>query len=143
MGDFNFNYFDKTYSSHRLAKALKTMALSQIVTSVTRPKSGTCLDHCYASHPAFIADISVLNIGLADHLPAIFRQKYAKFKENRESEHITITFRETKNLNTDDFLQSLEWIPWDPAVLFEDIDNILYALEYNYAKRRHPMLLLH
>ena len=111
------------------------MALSQIVTTVTRPKSGTCLDHCYASHPAFIADISVLNIGLADHLPVIFRRKYAKFKENRESEHITITFRETKNLNADDFLQSLEWIPWDSAVLFEDIDDILYALEYNYAKR--------
>ena len=94
MGDFNLNYFDKTYNSHRLAKALKTMALSQIVTSVTRPKSGTCLDHCYASHPAFIADISVPNIGLVDHLPVIIRRKYAKFKENRESEHITITYRE-------------------------------------------------
>ena len=42
MGDSNVNYFDNAQNSHRLAKALKTMTLSQIVTSVTRPKSGTC-----------------------------------------------------------------------------------------------------
>ena len=75
VGDFNINYLDHAYNSHRLAKDLKSMALSQVITSVTKPKSGTCLDHCYASHPryyishpAFIANTSVLNIGLADHL---------------------------------------------------------------------------
>lgn len=69
VGDFNINYLDHAYNSHRLAKALKNMALSQVISSVTRPKSGTCLDHCYTSHPVFIANTSVLNIGLADHLP--------------------------------------------------------------------------
>ena len=60
VGDFNINYLDHTYNCHRLAKALKNMALSQVISSVTRPKSGTCLDHCYTSHPAFIANTSVL-----------------------------------------------------------------------------------
>lgn len=46
MSDFNINYLDHAYNSHRLAKALKSMAPSQVITSVTRPKDGTCLDHC-------------------------------------------------------------------------------------------------
>ena len=110
------------------------MALSQIVTFVTRRKSGTCSDHCCTNHLAFIADILVLNIGLADHLSVIIRQKYPKFKENRESEHITITYREAKNVNTGEFLQSLEWIPCDSAFLFEDIDDILVCARV-YAKQ--------
>ena len=120
------------YNSHKFAKALKNMALSQVIISVTRPKSGTCLDHCYTSHPAFIANTSVLNIGLADHLPLIIQRKYAKQKKKKrgcESEHRTISYRETNNLDLDELLQSLERIPWDTAFLFEDIDDILNALE--------------
>ena len=65
-GDFNINHLDHAYNSHRLAKALKNMALSQVISSVTRPKSGTCQNHCYTSHPAFNANTSVLNIGLGN-----------------------------------------------------------------------------
>lgn len=129
MGDFNINYLDHAYNSHRLAKALNNMALSQVISSVTRPKSGTCLDHCYTSHPAFIANTSVLNIGLADHLPLIIQRKYAKQRTGCESEHTTISYRQTKNLNLDELLRSLERIPWDTAFIFEDIDDILNALE--------------
>ena len=129
VGDFNINYLDHAYNSHRLAKALKNMALSQVIFSVTRPKSGTCLDHCYTSHPAFIANTSVLNIGLADHLPLIIQRKYAKQRRGCESEHTKISYRETKNLNLAELLQSLERIPWDTAFVFEDIDDILNAFE--------------
>ena len=72
------------------------------------PKSATGLDHCYTSHPAFIANTSVLNIGLADHLPLTIQRKYAKQRRGCESEHTTISYRETKNLNLDELLQSLE-----------------------------------
>ena len=71
------------------------------------PKSGTCLDHFYTSHPAFIANTSVLNIGLADHLPLTIQRKYAKQRRGCESEHTTISYRETKNLNLEELLQSL------------------------------------
>ncbi|KAK2566379.1 hypothetical protein P5673_009883 [Acropora cervicornis] len=129
VADFNINYFDHAYNSHRLAKALKNMALSQVISSVTRPKSGTCLGHCYTSHPTFIANTSVLNIGLADHLPLIIQRKYAKQRRGCESQNTTISYRETKNLNLDELLQSLERIPWDTAFVLEDIDDILNALE--------------
>ena len=42
---------------------------------------------------------------------------------------MTISYRETKNLNLDELLQSLEHIPWDTAFVFEDVNDILYALE--------------
>ena len=31
VGDFNINYLDHAYNSHRLAKSLKNMALSQVL----------------------------------------------------------------------------------------------------------------
>ena len=129
VGDFNINYLNHAYNSHRLAKALKNMALSKVIYSVTRPKSGTCLDHCYTSHPAFIENTSVLNFGLAHHLPLTIQRKYAKQRRGCESEHMTISYRETKNLNLDELLQSLERIPWDIAFVLEDFDDILNALE--------------
>ena len=42
---------------------------------------------------------------------------------------MTISYRETKNLNLDELLQSLERIPWDIAFVLEDFDDILNALE--------------
>lgn len=122
VGDFNINYLDHAYNSHWLAKALKNMAISQVISSVTRPKSGTCLDHCYTSHPALLANTSVLNIGLADHLPLTIQRKYAKQRRGCESEHTTISYRVTKNLNLDELLKSLQRIPWDTVFVLEDIE---------------------
>ena len=79
LGDFNINYLDSvTYNKHRLVKALNSLNLTQVIKTVTRPISATCLDHVYTTNPNFIAEISVPNIGLADHLPIFFRRKYCK-----------------------------------------------------------------
>ena len=82
VGDFNINYLNHAYNSHRLAKALKNMALSQVIYSVTRP-------HCYTSHPAFIENTSVLNFGLAHHLPLTIQRKYAKQRRGVVSQNIS------------------------------------------------------
>ena len=81
LGDLNINYLDTaTYQNHRLIRALKSLSLSQDISSVTRPMSSTCLDHLYTTHQSFIADISVPNIGMSDHLPVFFRRKYTRNK---------------------------------------------------------------
>ena len=73
------NYLDSVaYNNHRLVKALKSLNLTQVIKTVTRPISATCLDYVYTTNPSFIAKISVPNIGLADHLPIFFRRKYCK-----------------------------------------------------------------
>ena len=89
--------------------------------------SSACLDHIYTTHPGFIADISVPNIGLSDHLPVFIRRKYSRKQKNQI--HSTIECRDLKNLNTDELLQDLQCIPWDAAFVFHDINDVLSSIE--------------
>ena len=123
-GDFNINYLDTaTYQNHRLIRALKSLSLSQVISSVTRPKSSTFLDHLYTTHPSFIAGISVPNIGMSDHLPAFFRRKYTRNK--RDGKHKFIKYRDYKNLNKDNLRHDLENASWDTAFESKCVDEVL------------------
>jgi hypothetical protein len=52
VGDFNIDYLDKnTYKSQQLTKGLRSLNFTQMVDEITRPKSKTCLDHVYSTHP--------------------------------------------------------------------------------------------
>ncbi|CAB4017534.1 Hypothetical predicted protein, partial [Paramuricea clavata] len=129
LGDFNINYLDLSYKKHHLAKAMHSMKLSQMVNSVTRPASATCLDHYYTTHPEFTVGISVLDIGLSDHLPLIIQRKYSKAKRSSKQLHNTIKYRNFKNLNADEFVKSLECTAWDSAFVFDDINDIADSIE--------------
>ena len=50
------------------------MNFTQLVNEVTRPVSGTCLDHIYSNHPQRI--LNTLNCGLSDHVPNFAVRKY-------------------------------------------------------------------
>ena len=128
VGDVNLDYSNQpAYSKHRLAKTLKSLNMSQHVAVVTRPKSNTCLDHIYSTHGHFISDIIVPNIGLADHLPVFVCRKY--FSQNKDSGHKVINYLNFKNLNTEAFLNDLTNLPWDSAFVFDDVGDVLDALE--------------
>ncbi|KXJ26086.1 putative RNA-directed DNA polymerase from transposon BS [Exaiptasia diaphana] len=102
-GDFNVNYLHTAeYNKHRLVKDLRSLKFIQLVTKITRPKSRTCLDHLYTTHPENIAELSVPNIGLSDHLPVFIRRKYFAKKQN---------------------------VNWDSAFEYENIDDTLDTLE--------------
>lgn len=103
-----------------------SLNLSQHINEVTRPESSTCLDHVYTTHPNYIADIRVPNIGLADHLPVFIRRKYSK--KQRNENHITIEYRDFKNVNTDELLEDLQSTPWE-AFVFDDINDVLSSIE--------------
>lgn len=131
LGDFNIDYFKPSYKKHLLTKALKSMSFTQLVNSVTRPVSSTCLDHFYTTNPEFITDVKVHATGLADHLPVFVRRKYINMKnaETPNSDHITIKYRDTKNLNIDDLLSDLSLVPWDVGFVFDEIDDVLFTYE--------------
>ena len=66
VGDFNINYLQNaTYTKHRLIKSLSTMMLMQLVSIITRPISGTCLDLLFANHPERIVNVSTTAIALS------------------------------------------------------------------------------
>ena len=128
LGDFNIDYLDiNSYNKHRLVKGLKSLNLKQVVKTVTRPASSTCIDHVYTTHQAYIADIIVLNIGLADHLPIFIRRKYCRIQKG--SEHNTIQYRDFKNINNDNLLHDLENASWDTAFELNDVNQVLNSIE--------------
>ena len=78
LGDVNIDGRNKkNFDKHRLIKAVHGMNFTQLVNEVTRPVSGTCLDHIYSNHPQRILNISTLNCGLSDDVPIFAVRKYS------------------------------------------------------------------
>ena len=54
----------------------------QLVNTITRPVSGTYLDHIWASHPERMNNVYTMTVGMSDHLP-IFETRTYKLDNNR------------------------------------------------------------
>ena len=93
---------------------------------ITRPLSKTCLDHIWSSHPERLINVRVLSTGMSDHLPTIVTRKYKGVQQNK-TEHTTITYRDIKNLNKEQFIAALKEAPWDSTFIFDDADDVVDA----------------
>ena len=132
---------DNACRKYHIVKALKDYKCTQLVTSITRPVSGTCLDHIWSNKPDRVLNISCTDIGISDHLPTIGVRLY-KQSINGPKSHKYITYRNLKNLNEKEFLKTLDETPWDSAFVFEDVDDIVdswYCL-FNEAVNIHMPL---
>ena len=121
MSDFNIDVLKPDHNRHKLFKFLKKLHLTQKVNQVTRPISGSCLDHLWVSHPERIATVEVKLSGLSDHLPTTTLGKYNnEAKSNKK--HKTFKYRDFKSMDIQGFVQSLKEAPWDTAfILFAPI----------------------
>ena len=68
----------------------------------------------------------VLSTGMSDHLPTIVTRKYKGVQQNK-TEHTTITCRDIKNLNKEQFIAALKEAPWNSAFIFNDRDDVVDA----------------
>ena len=69
-GDININFLNgSSFQKHFLIREIHSMNFKQLVTWVTRPISGICIDLVFANFPERIHIIMILNTGLADHFP--------------------------------------------------------------------------
>ena len=68
---------------------------------MTRPVSGTCLDHIYSNHPQRILNILTLNCGLSDHVPIFAVRKYNK-------EHASSSMQKNQNIRYRDMKHEKE-----------------------------------
>ena len=72
LGDFNVDSLNANqFNKHKLIKTLKNLHLTEIVNEVTRPLSGTGLDHIWTSHPNRIKSVRVKDVGMSDNLPTV------------------------------------------------------------------------
>ena len=99
LGDFNIDFKrTRVFDKHRLTKELRCMNFKQLVNAVTRPVSGSCLDHIWNTRPQRIKSISCYDVGLADHLPVFIVRKFAKGKNLRSSNGVK--FVRYRNMKT-------------------------------------------
>ena len=105
IGDPNINILDNACKKHRTVKALKDAKFTQLVTSITEPVSGTCLDHSWSNKPHRVLNISCPDIGILGHLSTIGVHLY-KQSINGPKSHKYITYRNLKNLNKKEFLKT-------------------------------------
>ena len=128
LGDFNIDFLcAKKVQKHSLLKTMRNLNMSQLVHKITRPVSKTCLDHIWSSHPERLHSVRVMSSGISDHLPVIVTRKFIKCPKNNKDQHRTITYRDIKGLNKEQFVSSLHEAPWDCAFVFEDTNDVVDA----------------
>ena len=66
-----------------------------------------------------------MSSGMSDHLPVIVNRKFLCSMNNGNQQ--TITYRDVKSLNKDQFISSLHEAPWDCAFVFEDPNDVVDA----------------
>ena len=123
LGDFNVDFLNANQASkHKLIKTLTNLHLTQLVKEVTRPVSGTCLDHIWLSHPERLMCVQTKNIGMSDHLPTMAVRRNKGQTSHRKNLRNTFSFRNTKRL---DAQNDLSKAPWDTVFVFEDTKDIV------------------
>ena len=101
LSDINIDFHHKrNYDKHRLLKGVRSMNFKQLTTEVTRPSSGTCLDHVYPNLPRRIVAVETRDIGLSDHLPVFCVRKYRnEVFHSKYHKNIRIKYRKMKKFN--------------------------------------------
>ncbi len=91
------------------------MELNQIITEPTRTtdSTSTLIDHIYVSPDLPVLHSMVVNYAISDHFPiyAVFDLKNSdNYKKN--GTHKTITYRQHKHFNQNDYVCDLQAAPW-------------------------------
>lgn len=112
LGDFIVDLLNANQGSkHKLVKTLKNLHLIQHVKDVTRPASGTCLDHIWTSHPGKMMCVQTKNIGMSDHLPIMAIRRYKGEALLSENSSNTFSYRDLKRLDVQKFVDELRDAP--------------------------------
>ena len=101
------------------------MNFKELVSTITRPCSGTYLDHVYSNKVNNISKVSTGNYALSDHLPVFIVRKYGK--KTKQVDHNFITYRNLKQPDENKFRESLQKAPCDAAFVFENMDDVVNA----------------
>lgn len=123
LGDFNINTLHK--SQYRPLKLIMTtFQFKQLIENITRPKSGTIIDHIYTSHPQSVLSKGVIETGLSDH-HLIYITRKINPKVCKKLKHQTIKYRDCRNLNTNQYIMDLSQVPWNLLEIYTDPNDFL------------------
>ena len=81
------------------------ISLTHLVSTVTRPISGTCLNPLFLSHPERTTSTATAEIGLSDYMPVFATRIYKQrsLAEDSKQRHIYINHRDMKHFDNQIF----------------------------------------
>ena len=123
MGDFNVNLFSaKDIKESGVDTFCTNNDLFQLISTVTRPKSGTLLDHFY-TNVHNVSESGIINFHISDHTPIYMLLKCSSSKIPKK----VVTARSYKNYDFLTYKNMLVANPnWDEIVAEED-PNIMWT----------------
>ena len=135
LGDFNFNLLQENTNSKPWIRTFDFLHLNQIIDQPTRvtDTSETLIDHVYTNVPCNITEHTVPHYLISYHFPICVTRKLNNTCESVPV-HNSISYRDTRHLDEQQFLFDMENLPWfmfceaeDPNValdLFETFFSI-------------------
>ena len=97
---------EKAYSSNKKMILLGDFNID-LVKGVTRPVSGTCLDHIWTSHPKRMVCVQTKDIGMSDHLPTMAVRRYKGYASQSKNLSNAFAYRDTRHLDEQIFVKDL------------------------------------
>ena len=124
-GDYNIDFFKKN-SPHtkKLSKFTKTNQFRQIINTITRPDSNTCID-LVVTNCDIVRESGSLDVNISDHLPVFFVRKKTKTIKLKTS----FRGRSYKNVTEDQFIDFFNKYSWEEFAS-HDIDTC-WDIMYN------------
>ncbi|VDI44092.1 Hypothetical predicted protein [Mytilus galloprovincialis] len=130
MGDFNINCLQPNKIPQRWLTALETYNFQQVIKEPTRVtnESKTLIDHIYVTSLSMVKEAHVSKYSISDHYP-ICMTRQEKLYDKKHS-HSTITYRNFKTFNEQNYLKDLKSAPFQ-HIEFENDPSVCIEMWYN------------
>ena len=126
LGDLNYNFVNNQSINSTWNSVYSSYNLKQLVNQPTRVTScsSSIIDHLYTNMPCNIAEVTVPILTLSDHYPVCFTRKLTS-KPEKGLLHNSISYRNLKHFNEEQFLVHLQHQPWSAIDTYNDVDDAL------------------
>ena len=144
LGDFNFNLLQSNTQSKTWVRTISSLHLNQIIDQPTRvtDTSETLIDHVYTNVPGNIIEHTVPHYTISDHYPVCVTRKLNNICESGPV-HNSISYRDTRHLNEEQFLLDMENLPWfmifkqeDPNVALDLFETLFQSVMNSHAPKK-------
>ena len=120
MGDFNVDLLtQKDIDESKVDSFCTNNDVMQLIKEVTRPKSGTLLDHFY-TNVHNVSESGTIGFRISDHVPIYLIVKCQRTKIKKKC----ILARSYKNYDFLTFKNSLNAIDWNPVINTDNVNDM-------------------
>ena len=143
LGDLNFNLLQDN-SSKSWTRTFNSLHLKQIIDQPTRvtDTSETLIDHVYTNVPGNLTEHTVPHYSISDHFPICITRKMNNICESGPV-HNSISYRDTRHLDEQQFLIDMENLPWfmifeadDPNVALDLFETLFQSVMNSHAPKK-------